>query len=1120
MTRVWHAAVLGALAIAVFHAQAPPPAPAVRELAYRANNIGVALLEQFDHDAAAASFRQALKLNPRLAIARLNLAIALFYGGKPADAALEARAAAESLASSPNPHYVVGLIAKAEDRVDDAAAAFQRVAAIDADDAGAKINLGQIHLQQRRYQDAVTLFRQALAAEPYNVTAAYSVALALIRAGQAEEGREAMQRFEALRDSAYGVTYSQLYLSQGRYGEAIASTGDEADLVNPAPPGVAFTETFGMNLGGRPAAGDVVGGGITLFDADGDGDLDLVDAGPGIRFHRRGKDGYADETTRAGFAPLGDVVASGAVSGDYDNDGKPDVLILTPRGVRLFHQTADGSFEEVTATAGLAQTASSPEVTTAAFADADHDGDLDLVLAGSATQLLRNNGNGAFTDITKEAGVAKALPRAIAIAATDYDNRRDIDFMLLAQDRAPVLYRNMRDGTFRDAAGDVGLPPAGAFSALAAGDVNKDGYTDFFFGRADQPGLFAMSDGRGTFQTSAAPVASAGAIAAQFVDYDNDGLRDLLTLSAKRARLFRNVGRGTWSDVTEHAALAALEPPAGGGFHSMALGDVNGDGTTDIVVRTANGQVRGLHGTRERNMSLRVSLSARVSNRSAIGAKVEIRAGSLRQLLETSSSTPAVAPADLVFGLGQRLSADVVRVLWPAGILQAETEPGVARTGTAVAVTELDRKPSSCPYLFTWNGSRFEFITDFLGGGEMGAWLAPRTWNQPDPDEYVRIRADQLQPRDGRYELRITNELEEALFLDRLQLVAVDHPSGVEVFPNEGLRSPPRPPFGVTATRGARPPARAVDDHGHDVLPQLSAIDRRYPDDFELRPIRGYAAPHTLTIDPGATSDDVVLLMTGWTDYAFSNDNVAASQQGASMQPPSIQVKDAAGEWRTVIDETGFPVGRPQTVPVRLQGKFLSASREVRISTTMRIYWDQILVDTSGGEFPTRITRIDPVMANLHERGFSAEITPDGREPFGYDYHRVSWTSPWMAPAGRYTRAGDVRPLLQKRDDMFVISRPGDEIAISFDARALPALPAGGTRTFLLYANGFSKEMNPRSATPDWLGPLPFHAMSGYPYGPAEHYPRTRAHREYLERYNTRVVSRPVPSIDVHLRNP
>jgi len=140
-------------------------------------------------------------------------------------------------------------------------------------------------------------------------------------------------------------------------------------------------------------------------------------------------------------------------------------------------------------------------------------------------------------------------------------------------------------------------------------------------------------------------------------------------------------------------------------------------------------------------------------------------------------------------------------------------------------------------------------------------------------------------------------------------------------------------------------------------------------------------------------------------------------------------------------------------------------------------------------------------------------VTPDGREPFGYDYRRVSFTSPWKVMTGRYTREGDVRELLLKSDDMFVVSRPGDEISLSFNASAFPPLPAGWTRTFLLYADGFSKEMDINSASPDQLAPLPFHGMSRYPYSWPEHYPLTEARRRYIEKYNTRIVTSPVPKL-------
>jgi len=338
------------------------------------------------------------------------------------------------------------------------------------------------------------------------------------------------------------------------------------------------------------------------------------------------------------------------------------------------------------------------------------------------------------------------------------------------------------------------------------------------------------------------------------------------------------------------------------------------------------------------------------------------------------------------------------------------------------------------------------------------------------------------------------------------------------------MTDPPRP-FRLFATHAPHAPLAAVDDHGHDVLPRIAVMDRQYPDDFLRDRIRGYATDHTLTMKLGndepagsaSSTQRMILLLTGWTDYAWSSDNVAAAQSGKSLTLPALQVKDHLGQWRTVITDIGIPVGRPQTVTVDLTGKFLSPSREVRIVTNMRILWDQILVDTSDTQTPLRLTRLDPVSANLRWRGFSEETTPDGREPFGYNYEKVSFTSPWKVMPGRYTRTGGVRDLLLKSDDMFVIARPGDEISLSFDVAALPTLRTGWSRTFMLYADGFSKEMDINSASPDQVSPLPFHGMTRYPYTAPEKYPLTAARRAYIARYNTRLVTAQVPSIDTLL---
>ena len=1076
-------------------------AVAARESAYRANNVGVARLEQYDFPAAAAAFRRALEVDPALSLARLNLGIALFYAGEQEAARKELEAARSALPDSPQAEYVLGLIARAGDRPADAMRAFARVRELDPADAGAAINLGQLLVQERRFDEAITLLRPAVEAEPFTATAAYGLATALVRSGAGEEGRTAMDRFQKLRESGYAVTYSQAYLEQGRYAEAIASTGAEAGLVDEAVPSVTFSPAAPLD------AADAAGG-VTTFDLDADGDADLLHGGAsGLRIFRNDAGAFTDWRLDAALA----AGATGAVAGDSDNDDDADLLVLRGKGVSLLRQDAKNVFADATPASGLA--AFTDTARSAAWLDADHDGDLDLLLGGSAgVRLFRNDGKAAFQDVTAASGLAGAPP-ASAIVPTDYDNRRDVDVLLVGAAGTPSLYRNMRDGTFKDVAREVGLVLDGAAVMAAAGDVNKDGFVDFFFARTGAPGALAISDGRGRFTITAADAATADARAAQFVDYDNDGLLDLVAVTPGGVRVVRNLGT-RWSDVSARAAAGLAADAA-----ALASADGDGDGDVDIVVRAQNGVriLRNEGGSRAR--SVRAQLTARVSNRSALGAKIEMRAGSLRQRIETYSASPAPAPAGISFGLGDRAGADVIRVLWPSGILQAEaaaiTPQAPALTGI-VKVEELDRKPSSCPFLFTWNGDRFEFLTDFLGGGEMGYWLAPGLRNTPDPDEYVRIPAGKLQARNGRFELRVTNELEEAVFLDRAQLIAVDHPGGTEVHPNEGLK-PSAEPFRLFTTTGIQPLAAAVDDHGHDVRAQLDASDRRYPDDFARHSLRGYAAEHslTLTLPPAPAAGRRLLLMTGWTDYAFSGDNVAAHQRGLSLTPPMLQVQDSDGRWRTVVENIGFPVGRPQTFPVDLTDVIPRTTTIIRIVTNMRVHWDRIVVAAGDETSKPALTRLEPASADLSWRGFSAEVTPDGIEPFTYDYATVSAHSPWKVLPGRYTRLGDVRELLRTTDDFFVVSRPGDQIALSFDAARLPRLRDGWTRTFLLYASGYSKEMDLNSSSPDVLAPLPFARMTQYPYDAAGAPPLTAARQRYLDRYQTRIVPRSLPPLEL-----
>jgi hypothetical protein len=287
-----------------------------------------------------------------------------------------------------------------------------------------------------------------------------------------------------------------------------------------------------------------------------------------------------------------------------------------------------------------------------------------------------------------------------------------------------------------------------------------------------------------------------------------------------------------------------------------------------------------------------------------------------------------------------------MRLLWPGGVLQSEINIPINQTKL---VNELDRKGTSCPLLYTWNGQKYEFVTDFLGGCAIGYLEPTGRYSTPDTDEYIKISSEELKLKDGFYSLKMNNQLEEVLYIDQAELDVLDHPSGLDLYPNERLMpEPPFPAFQVIAAQNARPPKAAWDHHHHDVLRQLSRVDRQTVDDFKLLPYKGYSEEHELVLDLGdlSGSQPIQLLMTAWIDYADSTANFKASQSGARLVAPYLQVKNAKGKWQTVLPSMGFPAGLPKTMVVDLTGKFLSANYQVRIVTSMRIYWDQILVNT------------------------------------------------------------------------------------------------------------------------------------------------------------------------------
>jgi len=476
-------------------------------------------------------------------------------------------------------------------------------------------------------------------------------------------------------------------------------------------------------------------------------------------------------------------------------------------------------------------------------------------------------------------------------------------------------------------------------------------------------------------------------------------------------------------------------------------------------------------------------------------ALVEIKAGDLYRH-QFYSGVP------LLFDAGDHTTIDAVRITWPNGLIQNEVKQA---TNQAHVYEEAQRLSGSCPMIWTWNGREFQFVTDVLGVAPLGASDGDGSYFPVDHDEYVQIPGGALSQKGGRYEVRVTEELSEVSYLDQVQLYAVDHPAGTEIFTNEKFKGPPYPEFRLYGVDHRVYPQAAHDDQGRDVLPRLIAKDQRYPDQFRRNEI-GVADLHTLVLDFGtaAASGKAVLLLNGWVDWPDGSTFRRASQElPDGLIVPYLQVQDAHGRWKTINKDMGMPAGKPKTIAVPVE--FLSASRKVRIVTDLCVYWDEIFLSeniTDPGVAPKPIPLLS---ADLHFRGFSeSRIDPRRQQPDTFFYGHVLPTSFWNPTPGLYTRFGPVNELLKDVDDRPVIMGSGDEVTLQFESKGLEAPRPGWTRDFLLKVDGWAKDRDPNTAFSSSVLPLPFHAMSRYPYPVTEHYPRDAAHDDYQRSYNTR----------------
>ena len=1084
--------------------------------AIRLNNLGAAYLNQRRSEAALKNFQQARALDPGLFAARLNEGIALLDLQRLEAAEPVLKEAAKEQPDSAQAWFNLGLLYRKLDETEQGLAAFGRVAKLDSNDADTQYFLGALQQSARQLEPAIASYRRALEINPYHVSAQFGLANVYQRMGNTEEARKQLDRFQKLTEEKLGAPIGTTYGDQGKY-----SLAEDVHLPEGAatpPIAVQFVPVAGADSGlpsvraGKPAPGSPRSGSC-FFDYDNDGRTDLLllngGAGGTAALYRNAGGRFVDATAGAGLAIP--TRAFSCVAGDYDNDGWTDVVVALESGLRLFRNEGKGTFRDVTEASGLRAVTARPFAAT--LLDYDHDGDLDLYLTSFAggPRLLRNNGNGKFTDTSSETVPGEVADAQVGIA-TDFDNDRAVDLIVTRGQGPPSLLRNPREGKFL-ATPLFGSGSQAATRGVVAFDFDKDGWIDAAFTHDGLPGLSLWRNIEGK-RLEAVPLPKldlTGGWGLAAFDYDNDGRIDLAAAGASGSKarivLLRNEGSAGFRDLTAGAGLGKVSLADPG---SLIIGDYDADGDADLLVTQDSGApvlLRNDGGNR--NNWLRLSFKALADNRSAIGTKVEVFAGALYQKFEVQSSSGYLgqnAP-EILAGLGDVKEADIVRLLWPTGVLQDEVQLAAGRPNQ---VTENDRRGSSCPILFAWNGTRYDFISDLIGPGIVGHWVAPGERNTPDPTEYVKVSGDSLRARQGRLSLRLLEPMEEVVYLDHARLIAVDHPSDVAIYPNERFASvPPFPEFRVIASRGARLPAGAWDYRGRDIRSELRARDRRYVTGFRSLPFTGFAELHGIELELGAwnPAKPLRLLLHGFTDYFTATSVYAAHQAGIEAIPPYLEAQDAAGQWKRVVDDLGFPAGLARTMVADLTGRLPAGTKRVRIRTNLKIYWDQILLDTTPEANLARLTEVPLAGAALGFRGYPREVRGDPSSEIRYMYEEVSSTGPYARHAGNYTRYGDALGLLTNADDRFVIFGSGDEVRLEFDSSALAPLPAGWTRDYFFYADGFAKDMDFYAAHGYTVEPLPFHGMSGYPYHGAETYPQGGTYLQYQLDVNTRQVS-------------
>lgn len=1097
--------------------------------------VGLAALQAGDDVRAEQRLIQATQLAPGEPASWANLGV-LSLRQRNLDAATERLEKAHSLAPGNSQiSFLLGLLESERGRFEQAIADFRKAVELDPQNLKAAYRLAEeIGRQAGEKSEAEIeqLLNKILTAQPDNLAARLELARVYARRNDTDKLRqmverigeqaaswppEAQQQLGALqtavagadmRQAATRITFLRNVLLRvpeyRRSLDAIKSPpGEESEPITrflrlptprftPAAPDESLTfaseslpDTQGNKWGWA--------GAISL---DGDARPATIIAN-GQAVHLTGGATLPFPGGPSSTPPLPD----GILGVDLNYDFKTDLVIAGAGGLRIFRQDNAGTFTDVTSRTTLTSSSTNLPYIGAWAADIDSDGDLDVIAAAvnGPPIVLRNNGDGTFKELRPFTGVSAV--RGLLWADLDGDGDPDAA-MVDAQGRLHVFI-NERIGQFRERAVPQNL---GNVVAINVVDDNRDGAFDLVALKADGTvdRLSNKAEGKDWDVAEVArwPNAPSGLTADAtrlFVaDLDNNGSLDLIASAPSGTQVLLSDAQGNFKPLSApvSAPIFSIADTTGGG--RLDLLGISHDGQP---VRLANHGAKSYHWQVIRPRAKQAVGDQRI-NSFGIGGEMEIRSGLLLQ------KQPISAPV-LHFGLGEQTGADVVRIVWPNGSVRAEFDLKADQT-----IVAEQRLKGSCPFLFAYNGKEMRFVKDCVPwGSALGLRVNDMgTMDVLQTEEWFKIDGDQLVPKDGYYDLRITAELWETYYYDHLELIVVDHPAGTDVFVDERFAIPPVP-LAVRTVAEPRPFLHAWDDLGHDVSDIVHDRDGRYLDTFGRGEYQGITRDHYVEVElpedaPG--TGPLWLIGHGWLHPTDASINIAISQgKHSPPQDLSLEVPDGRGGWVVAKRGLGFPAGRNKTVLIDLSNVFKpGAPRRLRLRTNMEVYWDALGWAPGLPDMKIKTERLSPTAADLHYRGYSVINEVGDSSPELPDYNLIEGTTQrWHDLEGYYTRFGDVRELLEKVDDRYVIMNSGDEMALRF--LAPPPPPDGWCRDFVLVGDGWIKDGDHNSMYSKTVLPLPRHDKRDYntPPGRLEDDPVYLRHSKDWQDYHTRYVT-------------